>query len=65
MSETDINDKILKKLEKFSKNPLELKMCKQLLLKELQWFDIDDPPYKRDFSQFLNTFFPFNDEAKI
>ena len=62
MTDTNINDKILKKLEKFSKNPSELKMCEQLLLKELQWFDIEDPPYKRDFPQFLNRFFPFKDD---
>ena len=62
MTGTNINEKILKKLEKFSQNPAELKMCKELLSKELLWFDIDEKPFKRDFLPLLNLNFPFKDD---
>ena len=62
MTGTNINEKILTKLEKFSQNPAELKMCKELLAKELLWFDIVEKPFKRDFLQLLNLCFPFKDD---
>ena len=61
MTETSINDKILKKMEKFSSGHVELKMCKELLTKELRWSNIEDPPFKRDFLQSLNLYFPFKE----
>ena len=56
---SDINKKILEKLEKFSQNTTELEMCKELLDFELRWFNIADPPIKREFTRLLDRFFPF------
>lgn len=61
MIDTDINKKILEKLDKFAQNPKEFNMCKDLLMKELQWYDIEDPPFKREFIRLLNIYFPFEE----
>ena len=58
---SDINRKILEKLEKFSRSTTELEMCKELLNKEIRWFDIADPPIKREFTHLLDQFFPFEE----
>ncbi|WP_158641242.1 hypothetical protein [Candidatus Nitrosopumilus salaria] len=60
---SQINSKILEKLEKFSKDKTEYKFCESLLLKELLWNDIEDPPFKREFPLSLNRFFPFDEES--
>ena len=58
---SDINKKILEKLEKFSNNTTEFDMCKQLLNSELKWFNIANPPIKREFSHLLDTYFQFTE----
>ncbi|MDI1495467.1 MAG: hypothetical protein K8823_775 [Cenarchaeum symbiont of Oopsacas minuta] len=65
MSYNNINEKILKKLEKFSKNASELKMCKELLEHELSWTDIHNPPFKREFSHTLTKFFPLGENDHV
>ena len=65
MSYNNINEKILKKLEKFSKNSSELKMCIELLEHELSWTDIDDPPIKREFTHTLTKFFPLGENDHV
>ena len=60
---SQINSKILEKIEKFSKDKAEFKFCESLLLNELLWNDIDDPPFKREFPLSLNRFFPFEKES--
>lgn len=62
MVDAYINEKILEKLNKFARNAKESNMCRQLLMKELQWHDIEDPPFKRDFIQMLNKYFPFEEK---
>lgn len=57
-----INDKIIEKLKKFSKDKNEFRFCEALLQKEILWHDIDDPPFKREFPLSLNKFYPFNEE---
>ena len=59
---TEINHKILEKLEKFSKNKTELQMCKEILEWELRWLDYEDPPFKKPYSQILDRLFPFKEE---
>ena len=60
---SQINSKILEKIKKFSKDQTEFKFCELLLQKELLWNDIDDPPFKRDFLQSLDRFFPLKEES--
>ena len=45
---SQINDKILKKLEKFSNDKNELNLCVSLLEKELYWID-REPEFKTHF----------------
>ena len=61
---TKINDKIIEKLKKFSKNDAELKFCESILQKELLWFDIADPPFRREFPLTLSRFFPYKEEEQ-
>ena len=58
---SQINDNILEKLKKFSKDKNEFRFCEALLQKELLWNDIDDPPFKREFPLSLNRFFPYEE----
>lgn len=58
---SQINDNILEKLKKYSKDKNEFKFCEALLQKELLWNDIDDPPFKREFPLSLNRFFPYSE----
>ena len=60
---SQINEKILKKLEKFSKDKTELKFCEFLLEKELLWNDIEDPPFKREFQLSLTRYFPLDENS--
>ena len=59
---SQINNNILEKLKKFSKDKNEFQFCEALLQKELLWNDIDDPPFKREFPLSLNRFFPYVEE---
>jgi len=56
-----INEKILAKFSSYTKNKNELRICEELFLKELLWYDLVDPPFKRDFPLTLNRHFPFTE----
>ena len=62
MVDTNINEKILEKLKKIAKTPEEISMCKELLMLELRWHEIENPPVKRDFMGLLDNHFPFGKE---
>ena len=59
-----INDKIIEKLKKFSKNDTELKFCEYLFNKEILWYDLEEPPFRRDFLLRIGHFFPYEDEEQ-
>lgn len=65
MIDHNINERILKKLEKISGNSSELKMCERLIECELKWFDVHEPPFKRDFLQILNKYFPMDEDTNV
>ncbi len=60
---SQINSKILEKIKKFSKDKIEFNFCESILQKELLWYDIEDPPFKREFPLSLNRFFPLDEES--
>lgn len=62
MASNHINEKILEKLKKFAKTSEEITMCEQLLKKELIWYDIEEPPFKREFILIRDNYFPFEEE---
>lgn len=64
MAETNINEKIQEKLAKFATSHKEVKMCEQLLIRELRWYNMEYPKFKADFADILNGYFPFEGKDK-
>ena len=60
--EANINEKIREKLEKFATTSKEVKMCEQLLVMELRWYNMEYPRFKADFTRILDDYFPFEDK---
>ena len=64
MINTNINKKIREKLEELAVTPKEIKMCEQLLMRELRWYNMEYPRFKAEFIQLLSNYFPFDEDDK-
>lgn len=60
---SNINDKILKKLEKLADNPNELEICKKILTLENGHSNNPDFDFKSDYKKYLVDYFPYDESS--
>ena len=60
---SNINDKILKKLEKLADNPNELEICKKILTLENMNSNNTDFDFKSYYKKYLVDYFPYDESS--
>ena len=59
---SEISERILKIIKEYSEENNEYLMCKKLLERENFWINDPDPDFKKQYKNYLEEYFPYNEE---